>query len=108
MNFCCSFNPFDLATKPPPLPQDTVPAINFVAINLSAWKNYQKCPQERLRDVEAIRRHLPTLTERMNLRIPQIYERVDLLSVSGLLMLCGANNGVRFSVEVIAPPPSDS
>jgi hypothetical protein len=102
MNFCCSFNPFALksSTSQRSTSSSTVPLVNFVALNLHSFKNYSKSPLERVRDVTAIRCHPPSLTERMNLRIPSIFETVDLSTLSGMLMVCGGNNGIQFTVEV--------
>jgi hypothetical protein len=106
MNFCCSFNPFSLVKSQRGSHPDTggssstVPLVNFVALNLPSFKNYSKSPRERVRDVTAIRCHPPSLTERINLRIPSIFETIDLSTLSGMIMLCGGNNGVLFTVEV--------
>lgn len=106
MNFCCSFNPFSLSKSAPTTPQTIISNANFVAINLSIFKNYQKSSQERMKEFQILCHHPPSITERINLRIPSIYEVINVTNIHGMILLCGGNNNVQIAVEVQYSMPS--
>lgn len=96
MNFCCHLNLFSSS----PQEIESIPLINFVAINLIQYKNHLKSSYERIREIDSLRLHLPTMTERINLRVPIIFEHIDMLNIISFLTLCGGNNGVHFTIHV--------
>ena len=76
------------------------PSINFVSINLNCYKNHLKSSYERIREIDSLRLHFPSITERFNLRLPGIFEHIDMLNINSFLLLCGGNNGIQFTIEV--------
>lgn len=57
-------------------------------------------PQERYQKLLRWRYHQPTIMERRNLQIPQGIIKLDLKDLSHLLILCGGNRQIEFSIQV--------
>ena len=57
-------------------------------------------PTERLRQIDLLRLYTPLPEERKELRIPESIERLNLVEVKHLLLLCGGCAFVRFAPEV--------
>ena len=63
-------------------------------------------PTERLRQIDLLRLYTPLPEERKELRIPESIERLNLVEVKHLLLLCGGCSLVRFAPEVGVHFPS--
>jgi hypothetical protein len=64
---------------------------------LCEWK---LTPNERYAKINQWRFHRPTILERRNLKIPQGILKLDLQDLSHVLILCGGNQLVEFSIQV--------
>jgi hypothetical protein len=64
---------------------------------INEWK---LSPQERYQKILRWRFHRPTIMERRNLKIPQAILKLDLKDLSHLLILCGGNRQMEFSIQV--------
>ena len=62
--------------------------------------NSSQTPTERLRQIDLMRLYTPLPEERKELRIPESIERLNLVEVKHLLLLCGGCAFVRFAPEV--------
>ena len=62
--------------------------------------NPSQTPTERLRQIDLMRLYTPLPEERKELRIPESIERLNLVEVKHLLLLCGGCAFVRFAPEV--------
>ena len=66
----------------------------------SEMGNSSQSPTDRLRQIDLIRLYSPLPEEREELRIPESIERLNLVEVKHILLLCGGCAFVRFTPEV--------
>jgi hypothetical protein len=78
-------------------PKQSYINICFEFDQINEWK---LSPQERYQKLSRWRYHRPTIMERRNLKIPQGIIKLDLKDLSHLLLLCGGNRQMEFSIQV--------
>lgn len=80
----------------------TIPKRSYVNIHLHCdqCEEWKLSPQERYQKIQNWKYHQPTIMERRNLKIPPGIVKLDLEDLSHILMLCGGNQQIEFSIKV--------